>query len=133
MKLFWIKWCHIADTWDKSKTVPNSNLFVEGYKHNTCVMVCIEHFQQEYVDKRTNWYRGAAPGFILNNNGQEGKHRWLKAKGTHRKNMPLTSYSKCMESYLSLESLRVNPTHTSYRPFVKQPSMEHGDDARTWG
>ena len=63
---------------------PASDEFIENYQHNTCITIVINYFDQEYVLKRTFWYRGAAPGFLLNNNGQEGKHNGLKKKGLRR-------------------------------------------------
>lgn len=85
--------------------------------------VTLKHFEKEWLsDRLTRFYRGAAEGFAMNNNGLESTNKTLKDTATLYEQMPILEFIPTMTRWIGIQSYRRNPQNINYVKIAEVPS-----------
>ena len=85
--------------------------------------VALKHFEKEWLnDRLTRFYRGAAEGFAMNNNGLEATNKTLKETATLHEQMPLLEFIPTMSEWIGTQSYRRDPENINYIKIAEVPS-----------
>ena len=85
--------------------------------------VALKHFEKEWLSERlTRFYRGAAEGFAMNNNGLESTNKTLKDTATLHEQMPILEFIPTMTQWIGIQSYRRNPDNINYVKIAEVPS-----------
>jgi len=81
----------------------------------------VEYFKTQYLDQRSGWFQGIAPGHPLTNNGLEAINSWIKKEGTLRERLPLRDFIECTFRIISNWSCDRSPISPNYKSFALYP------------
>lgn len=76
-----------------------------------------------FTDRLKGFYRGAADGMCMNNNGLEGTNRVLKDTGTFHEQMPILEFLPALKAWIGAESCRRHPENVNCIPFALVPDI----------
>ena len=83
----------------------------------------LHHLEKEWLSGRlSKFYRGAAEGYAMNNNGLEGTNKGIKDTATFRELMPLLEFLPRMAEWIGTQSYRRNPENINSIPLAHVPS-----------
>jgi hypothetical protein len=110
---------NLADAWSKEcfdKVVP---LFTAKWLAIPDAKVATEHFQKVWLSERLcRFYRGAAQGNVMNNNGLEATNKVLKDRATLRELLPILHLLPAVKKWLEEQSSYRNPANVNFIPFA---------------
>jgi hypothetical protein len=108
-----------AGAWSKEcfdKVVP---LFTAKWLAIPDAKVATEHFQKVWLSERLcRFYRGAAQGNVMNNNGLEATNKVLKDRATLRELLPILHLLPAVKKWLEEQSSYRNPANVNFIPFA---------------
>ena len=85
--------------------------------------VPFKHFVKEWLSERlTRFYRGAAEGYAMNNNGLEGTNKTLKDSATMHELMPILEFIPTIKEWISMQSRRRDPENVNCIKLARTPS-----------
>lgn len=98
-------------------------LFKEKWGAEESATVALNHLVNEWLNQRlTRFYRGAAEGYAMNNNGLEGTNKGIKDTATFHELMPLLAFLPTMADWIGTQSFRRNPENVNCIPLAHVPS-----------
>jgi hypothetical protein len=77
-----------------------------------------------FTDRLRRFYRGAADGMCMNNNGSESNNSLLKDTGTFHEQMPILEFLPTLKAWIGSESRRRDPENMNYIKFALKPGIE---------
>ena len=80
-------------------------------------------FKNEYINIRSNWHQGTAPGYPLTNNALEATNNVIKNEGTFREKMPISRFLQVAQDIVHNWSIERNTDHNHAKHFAVQPSI----------
>ena len=85
--------------------------------------VALNHFEKEWLnDRLTRFYRGAAEGFAMNNNGLEATNKTLKDNATLHEQMAILEFIPTISEWIGSQSYRRDPENINYIKIAEVPS-----------
>ena len=98
-------------------------LFKEKWSAIPEAAVPLKHFVKEWLSPRlTRFYRGAAEGYAMNNNGIEGTNKTLKDSATMHELMPILEFIPAMMTWIGMQSSRRDPENVNCIKIAQTPS-----------
>ena len=95
------------------------DLFVEKWSKVPEAQHPLENIKKEWFSPRlTRFYRGAAEGYVMNNNGLESTNRVLKDSGTLHQRMPIVEFLPALKRWVTSQSRRRDPENPNYVKIV---------------
>lgn len=117
-----------ATCFDKVKT-----FFVEKWSKVEAVKGPLESVEKEWFSQRlTRFYRGAAEGYVMNNNGLESTNKVFKDRGTIHERMPILEFLPAVQKWVGFKSARRDSLNVNYvsmaldRPDILLKDMTEG-------
>jgi hypothetical protein len=108
-------------------------LFVRKWEGIPSAKALIAYMKKEWFTERLRrFYRGAAEGMCMNNNGLESNNRLLKDTGTFHEQMPILEFLPTLKAWISSESRRRDPENVNYIKFALQPDIGTKDLTDGW-
>ena len=109
------------------------NLFVSKWEAIPAAKVLIAYLKKEWFTERLRrFYRGAADGMCMNNNGLEGNNRLLKDTGTFHEQMPILEFLPALKAWIGSESGRRDPANVNCITFALKPDIGTKDLTDGW-
>ena len=85
--------------------------------------VALNHLVNEWLNQRLKrFYRGAAEGYAMNNNGLEGTNKGIRDTATFHELMPILAFIPTMAEWIGTQSSRRNPENVDCIPLGHAPS-----------
>jgi len=100
-----------------------AEIFLKKWSKNERVKPFLNYFESEYLNSRSGWYEGNAPGFPSTNNGRESLNNQIKEEGTLRLKLPLGEFFTCSLKLVKDWSIERSPESPNFKPFVTSPTL----------
>jgi len=109
----------------KSEFQTACSLFLKKWAKNDRVRPFLNYFEAEYLNSRSGWYEGVAPGFPSTNNGLESLNNQIKEEGTLRNKLPLCEFMNCISRLIRNWYLERDPESPNCKSFVMSPTLQN--------
>ena len=118
----------VSGAWSEECFTKVAQLFIDKWSLVESATSCIDHFKNEWMSQRLcRFYRGAAEGFVMNNNGLESYNKVLKDTGTFHERLPVNQLLPALQSWIGNESHRRDPVNVNVIPIALVPDYELKD------
>jgi hypothetical protein len=108
-------------------------LFVRKWEGIPAAEVLIAYLKKEWFTERLRrFYRGAADGMCMNNNGLESNNRLLKDTGTFHEQMPILEFLPTLKAWIGSESCRRDPENVNCITFALKPDIGTKELTEGW-
>ena len=115
----------VSGAWSELCFHKTTTLFIKKWSLVQSAASSLEKLRKEWLNPRLcRFYRGAAEGYSMNNNGLEAYNKVLKDSCTFHERLPINQLLPAMGKWIGDQSHRRDPQNINFLEFALEPEIK---------